>query len=217
MSANGWGVRVGAARAVLSRGTAACIASAALAALAACGGGGSSSGASFGTSYSVGGSVSGLSAAGLMLGNAGETLSVPSGASSFTFANRAALGAAYAVTVVAQATGLTCSVSAGTGTVAAGNVGNVQVSCATQAFSIGGSLFNVSAPGLILANGADTVSPAVGASSYVFTQKVAVGGSYNVVVQRSANGLACIISGPSAGVMGTAAVTTINVTCVPPP
>lgn len=63
----------------------------------------------------LGGSVSGLSAPGLVLANQGEALSVGAGASSFRFGNLLPAGAAYSITVQTQPTGLSCSVFAGSG------------------------------------------------------------------------------------------------------
>ena len=80
--------------------------------------------------YTVGGSVSGLSGAGLVLQvNAGHDLTVAADGS-FTFAAGIEPGAAYAVTVKTQPTGpaQTCSIVHDSGTAAA-NVVDVAVSC----------------------------------------------------------------------------------------
>ena len=70
--------------------------------------------------FNVGGTISGLTAAGLVLANGSDTLSVPAGATSFTMPTAIAHGSDYKVTVTAQPTGLTCDVANGTGTVAGG-------------------------------------------------------------------------------------------------
>jgi hypothetical protein len=80
--------------------------------------------------YSVGGSVTGLSAAGLvLLDNGGDALTVPSGASSFTFATSLAANAAYAVTVQSSPTGESCVVGNGSGTIGSADVSSVTVTC----------------------------------------------------------------------------------------
>ena len=67
----------------------------------------------------VGGTISGLAASGLVLqDNAGDNLTVAANATSFTFATSVATGATYAVTIATQPTNLTCTVSSGSGTVA---------------------------------------------------------------------------------------------------
>ena len=78
--------------------------------------------------YSVGGTVSGLTGTVVLQDNGGDNLSV-SANGPFSFATGLASGAAYSVTVRTYPSGQTCSVSAGSGTIAAANVTNVAVSC----------------------------------------------------------------------------------------
>jgi len=80
--------------------------------------------------YSVGGTVSGLTGTVVLQDNGGDNLSVTANGS-FTFATKLATGAAYAVTVLTQPTGQTCTVSGGTGTVASANVTSIAVTCTT--------------------------------------------------------------------------------------
>jgi hypothetical protein len=82
-------------------------------------------------SYSVGGTVSGLTGTVLLQDNGGDDLSVAANGS-FTFPTQLASGAAYAVTVKAQPSGQTCTVSGGTGTVGSVNVTSVAVTCTTS-------------------------------------------------------------------------------------
>src|SRR6516162_2831991 len=75
-----------------------------------------SGGSGSSATYSVGGSVSGLSGTVVLQNNGGDTLSV-SANGSFTFATALVGGTAYNVTVKTNPTGQTCSVSNGTGTI----------------------------------------------------------------------------------------------------
>ena len=97
--------------------------------LIGCGGGSGGSSNGVTPSYTIGGTVSGLSSSKTVVlqNNAGDNLTV-SANGSFTFATSVASGAAYAVTVLTQPSGMTCTVSNGTGT-ASSNVSNVGVSC----------------------------------------------------------------------------------------
>ncbi len=82
--------------------------------------------------FTVGGAVSELTGAGLVLQNNGaDDLSV-STAGIFTFTTTVASGAAYDVTVKTQpsAPAQTCSVGNGTGTIGAENVVNIRIECA---------------------------------------------------------------------------------------
>jgi len=91
--------------------------------LSACGGGTGSS------TYTIGGTVAGLTGSGLVLAdNGGNNLPV-SANGAFTFTTALAGGTGYAVTVQTQPSGQTCSVSNASGTVGSSNVTNVSVQC----------------------------------------------------------------------------------------
>jgi hypothetical protein len=84
-------------------------------------------------SYTLGGTVAGLSGSGLVLqNNGGNRLAVAAGAVTFVFPGSLNSGAAYNVSVAAQPTspGQTCSVANASGTVT-GDVSTVLVSCLT--------------------------------------------------------------------------------------
>lgn len=164
--------------------------------LSACGGGGSGSG-SGGTggtggsgggggasTFTIGGSISGLSSGGLQLtDNGADTLSVPAGATSFTFATKLASGAAYSVAVAAQPTGATCKVTSATGTATA-NVTSVMVACSGGTFTIAGTVSGLTTAGLKLQyySGGEVLAVAPGASTFAFTQPVPYGTSVKMVV-----------------------------------
>jgi uncharacterized repeat protein (TIGR03803 family) len=97
--------------------------------LAACGGGGG--GGSTPQSYTVGGSVSDLTARGLvLLDNGGDATTIAANAAQFTMNTRVASGGSYAITVMTQPTGATCTVSNGSGSNLSGNITSVAISCA---------------------------------------------------------------------------------------
>jgi hypothetical protein len=102
--------------------------------LAACGGGSSAPM----SSYTVGGTVTGLSGSGLILqNNAGNDLAI-SAPGAFTFTGSLSSGAAYSVTVAAQpsAPAQNCVVTNGSGMVGTANVADVAVACAQVRFTI---------------------------------------------------------------------------------
>ena len=104
-------------------------------------GGSGSGGGGGGTTYSVGGSVSGLSGTVVLQDNGGDNLSV-SANGSFTFATALAGGAAYSVTVKTNPAGQSCTVANGSGTVGSANVTNVAVTCTTNTGTSGSDDFN---------------------------------------------------------------------------
>ena len=180
--------------------------------LAGCGGGDDSS--SPAPTYTVGGSISGLSAGGLVLANGTDTVSPVSGATSFTFPTAHVSGTSYAVTVQSQPTALTCAVAptGGSGTISSANVTNVQVSCTANTYSIGGTISGLTTGGLVLENGSDTLSPAANAATFTFATKLTSGATYAVTVETQPFGLSCQVSNAT-GTVPSAAVTNVNVTC----
>jgi len=78
--------------------------------------------------YTVGGSVSGLSGTVVLQDNGGDNLSV-SANGPFTFGTALASGAAYNVTVLTNPSGQTCTVNNGTGTMGSANLTSVAVFC----------------------------------------------------------------------------------------
>lgn len=95
--------------------------------------------------FSVGGTVTGLAGAGLVLqNNAGDNLAVNADGT-FSFATPVPSGASYDVTVAMQPSLPTqaCTVTNGTGTVVASNVTSVRVTCVGWSLS----LFPIAVPG----------------------------------------------------------------------
>jgi hypothetical protein len=104
-----------------------------LTSLCACGGGGHSSAPM--ATYTVGGTVTGLSGAGLVLqNNAGAGLAV-SAPGAFAFMGGLSTGSAYSVTVATQPPAQLCDVTNGSGTVGTANVTNVAVACISVRFT----------------------------------------------------------------------------------
>ena len=128
------------------------------------------------TTYSIGGTVSGLSGTVVLQDNGADNLSV-SANGSFTFATPLAGGASYAVTVKTSPSGQSCTVSNGSGTVAAANVTNVAVSCTSAAaYSIGGTVSGLSGTVVLQDNGADNLSVSAN-GSFTFATPLAGGAS----------------------------------------
>ena len=100
--------------------------------------------------YTLGGTISGLTRAGLVLANGANTESVAANAISFTLAAPVAHAKRYAVTVATQPAGLTCSVSNGSGLMPASNITRVKVKCLDNADSVGASARDLNPTGLVL-------------------------------------------------------------------
>ncbi len=191
-------------------------------ALSACGGGSSSSDSSTSaaTSYTVGGSVSGLSGSLQLEDNGGESLTVSG--SNFTFPTGQSNGSAYAVTIQTQPTGQNCTVSNGSGSVGSSNVTSVSVSCTTlpTSFTVGGTVSGLSSGASLVLNNIGGSNQTVSADgSFSVASSVNTGATYSVSVATQPTGQNCTVSN-GAGTVGSASVTNIAVACTtatPPP
>jgi hypothetical protein len=163
--------------------------------------------------HSIGGTIIGLSAAGLVLQNNGaDNLMLAANATTFQFVSPVADGGGYAVTVFTQPAGLTCSVSNGVGTHVHADISSIQVTCNQTAFSIGGTISGLTAGGLVLRNnGSDDLSLAASSTAFEFAASVAEGGTYAVTVAAQPAGQTCSVA-QGTGV-ATAQVTGVMVTC----
>ena len=186
---------------------------------AGCGGGsgqssaGTAAGGPSTSAYTVGGTISGLTTSGLTLTDGSQTVSPAANATSFTFPTAVAAGSSYSVTVSVQPSGASCTVANGAGTVGSSNVTSVQITCATASkYTVGGTISGLTANGLVLANGSDTVAPAAGATSFTFSTSLSSGATYAVTVSTQPSGETCAITNNS-GTIGTSNVTNVQVAC----
>ncbi len=175
--------------------------------------GGCSSSSTSGTTtptYTVGGTVTGLTSGTqlTLLDNGGNALAV-SAVGSFQFSAAIASGSQYAVTVGTQPVAQTCSVNRGSGTIFA-NVTNVTVICSTSTYTVGGSVTALPGGGSVVLknNGTDPLTMAA-TGSFTFPNAVAYGASYSVTTY--APGELCTVTNGS----GTASadVTNVSVSC----
>ncbi len=90
------------------------------------------------STYLIGGTVTGLVGTLVLQNNGADNLSIAS-TGAFAFSTGMATGASYAVTVLSSPTGQTCSISSGSGTVAAAAVSSVSVSCVSTFHAYVGS------------------------------------------------------------------------------
>lgn len=163
--------------------------------------------------YTIGGSITGLTASGLVLSNGADNISPVNGATFFVFPTSVIYGGSYSVTITTQPTGLTCTVSNGSGINVTSNVTSISVICSPVTFTIGGSITGLISSGLVLHNnGNDAISPSSGDPSFVFPTPVAYGGSYSVTVAAQPAGLTCSVSNAS-GSNVTSNISSVAVTC----
>ena len=184
-------------------------------ALISCGGGSGSDNNGGASTYSITASVQDLTSSGLVLLVNSAQVSVNSGATSVSLASDLTIAAAYAVTVQTQPAGETCSVSNGSGTIAAANVTNVAVNCVANTITIGGTITGLSASGLVLLNnGGDATPVAANARQFAMATPIAYEGNYSITVKTPPGGETCQISEGS-GTDVTTNVTSVVIICAP--
>lgn len=173
--------------------------------LAACGGK---------ASFDVSGTIAGLTTDGLILENKGDKVFPAAFATTFTFPNRIDYGTEYNITVLQSPAHLTCTPQGGV----SGSAGhftsiNGGINCTRNAYAIGGSITGLRVAGLVLINGSTGGSVAPLADATTFTlPNVEDGQFYGVTVRTNPPGQECTVSSGT-GLMGTAAVSNIAVTC----
>jgi len=163
--------------------------------LAACGGSGGGGDGGSGApplppqtpaSYTIGGTISGLTGTGLVLrNNAGNDLSVAATSGNFAFSTALATGAAYNVTVATQPTApsQTCAVTSGSGTVGSANVSTVQVACTMNGFSVGATVTGLDADGLVLQNNGGNDLAVASDGTFTFPGQTLSGAAYAITVK----------------------------------
>lgn len=173
--------------------------------LASCGGTSST------PNYPLGGSITGLTTSGLVLASGGQTVAPISTATTFAFGTPLPSGTSYAVTVQTQPATETCVVTSGTGTAAAASASSVVVTCTVNQSTLTGTITSLTASGLVLATGGQTVAPAANATSFAFGTALANGSSYAVTVLTQPVGLTCTVSN---GAGSIPVATPVTVACI---
>ena len=169
------------------------------------------------STFTVGGSVSGLAGSGLVLqDNGGNDLPVAA-SGNFVFSTALASGAAFNVTVKTQPLSptQTCVVANATGTVGSANVTNVAVTCTTNTYSIGGNVTGLTGSGLVLQdNAGNDLTVAAGSSTFTFSTLIASGANYAITVKTQPTGPSQTCAATAAtGTVVSAKITNVVVTC----
>jgi N-acetylneuraminic acid mutarotase len=163
--------------------------------------------------YSVAGTLSGLYAGrSLIVQDDGGNSTTLAANGSFSFTAPVASGSNYAVTVLTQPVGQTCSIADGSGTVSGANVGNVTITCSDNTYNISFTVSGLIDSGLILQNnGADNLTVSSN-GSFNFPTPLATGSNYSVAILTQPVNETCAVTNGSGTVVGTN-ITDILVTC----
>jgi len=165
-----------------------------------------------GETYTIGGQITGLVGQGLTLANGGDSLSPDPGDQSFDFNTAASPGTSYDVTIQLQPAGQSCTVLGGSGVVGTDAVTDIQVNCVSTMYAIGGTISGLTAQGLTLTNGTDTVAPSPGDATFKFPTSVPTATSFKVTVGSQPAGQICTVNN-GVGVILTSSVNDVSVSC----
>jgi len=168
------------------------------------------------TTKTVGGTVTGLTGAGMVLeDNSGDDLTIVANG---TFTFKTAVTGAYAVTIKTQPTSPTqsCTVAFGSGT-ATNNVNNVQINCGSG-LTVGGSVSGLIGTGLVLQNNGTNNFQVTGTGNvqFTFSSPITSGANYavSVLTQPSSPAQVCSVVNGTGAMNGN--VTNVQVLCTQP-
>lgn len=168
-------------------------------------------------SFNIGGNITGLASGQsvILLDNAGDALTINGTGSSqpFTFDTPIQSGSKYAVTVGTQPETENCTVTAGSGTIASGDVTNVAVACsAIASFTIGGSVSGLTSGTLTLLDNGGDAKNITANGAFTFAAKVGTGRKYAVTVGTDPTGQTCKVTNGS-GTVASANISNVAVAC----
>jgi hypothetical protein len=170
-------------------------------------------GAAAGGDVTIGGTVTGLTGAGLVLQNSGGDDKPITSDGAFVFDTLVPNGSPYAVTVATQPTNPSelCTVTNGGGT-AITDVSNVDVTCAPATYTVGGNVAGFASSGNIVLTNNGTDDKTITASGiFTFATPVASGRPYDVQIKSQVGETCSIVS--NTGTVGDGPVTTVVVVC----
>ena len=166
------------------------------------------------STFSLGGTVSGLGTGQTVtLVNNATNATVISANGSFTFSTPVTEGTGYFVTVQTQPSNQTCTVAHGRGIMGGADVTNVRVTCATNAYTVGGAVSGLGSGQTVTLQNNDTNSTLISANgSFSFSTPIAEGSEYYVTIQTQPADQTCTVANGT-GIMGGANVVNVTVTC----
>ena len=161
--------------------------------------------------YTVGGTVSGLAGASLVLRMGTISLVVSSGATAFKFGSGLKTGAAYAVLVGIQPSGYQCSAANNIGTIGTANITNVSITCA-KTYTVSGLINGLSRTGLSIKLNSLTKSISSGDSAFSFASGLLSGAQYSVTILTQPIGQNCYVNN-GFGVITNIKITNVVINC----
>lgn len=168
--------------------------------------------------------LGGVTKDGLTISNKGSAPIAVAPGSTFVFPDLVPIDSDYDITVVARPPNTdSCVVNNGKGNTGAFSPQNISIVCIVTTYNLGGTVSGLSAEGLVINNGAQSVKVAKDATVFSMTTpigtnlkigQVAEGVPYGLTILNQPAGLKCTIANPN-GIMPAASVSNIVITCTP--
>lgn len=163
--------------------------------------------------YTLSGSVTGLAGAEVITvqlnGGSDQLLST----STTSFSWNVTDGTVYSVSVVANPTGKTCSVTNGSGTIAGANKTNVSISCAANQYTVGGSVNGLcSGQTITIRNNGGSNTIVSGATPTFTFPSQNYQSNYAVTVYSQPSNVSCTVTNGT-GTLGAANVNNVVINC----
>ena len=163
------------------------------------------------TTFTVGGTVSGLSGTLVLRNNDTDELTLTANGE-FFFPTAWPSGSSYRATVLTQPANQQCTLSAASGSIASSNIRDIAVTCSTTRH-VSGTVSGLTGTVVLQNNGADDLSVSAN-GSFTFATPLTAGVSYQVAVRAQPASRQCTVTSGS-GMMGSTDITGVLVTCVP--
>lgn len=181
------------------------------AALALAGCGGKTEFTIGGTFYNAAGDVTGVPNSGMELTNGNDTISIPLGATAFSFPTAVEYGDTYNVVIKTQPQHMTCTPANTSGTAGKTEAITIPITCSQNVYSVLVTINGLTGANLQLINGSTLVAPAAAATSAEFAS-IPVGSAYGITVFKQPDGQSCEVVNGS-GIMGDANRADVVVNC----
>ena len=169
-------------------------------------------------SLQIAGSINGYTKTGLQLINNGngETLDVATGAVNFNFTRQVSVDDNFDVQISKQPANANCVATSNQGKANVYNAYSVVITCTNTPRTLGGKVAGLTADGLVVANGSDTIAVPRGATSFVFPRTVGDGSNYGISVLSQPTGQTCTIPAATStgNITGGNRLDAVTVSCV---
>lgn len=162
------------------------------------------------STHTIGGLILGLNGTVVLQNNGGDNL-VLTADGNYTFATTLSYGDAYAVTVLTQPATQTCVVSGDSG-FANADVTDVNISCVTNTFDVGGNVSGLTGTLILENNGGNDETITIN-GSYTFDTSINDGDTYAVTIEVQPAGQTCSVFNDSGTVSG-ADITNVDIVCL---